>query len=114
MWLNEENDWIWPPLHKAARRMRILAGAHRGAQGVLRRALQQLARELLLASASDWPFMMTMGTTVSYAQARVRAHLARFEALAEQVEAGAVDEAALAALEAQDNLLPELVFEDFA
>ncbi|MCA9556065.1 MAG: DUF1957 domain-containing protein, partial [Myxococcales bacterium] len=24
VWLNEENDWIWPPLHKAARRMRIL------------------------------------------------------------------------------------------
>jgi 1,4-alpha-glucan branching enzyme len=114
VWLNEANDWVWPPLHRAARRTRALAQRHRGAQGVLQRALKQLARELLLASASDWPFMMSMGTTVSYAEARVRAHLARHEALADQLEAGQVDEAALAAVEAQDNLLPDIDFEDFA
>jgi predicted glycosyl hydrolase (DUF1957 family) len=51
---------------------------------------------------------------VSYAEARVRAHLARHEALADQLEAGQVDEAALAAVEAQDNLLPDIDFEDFA
>lgn len=114
MWLNEINDWIWPHLHHAAPRMAALAGRHPGAQGVLRRALDQLARELLLASASDWPFMMSTGTTVQYAEARVRRHVQRFLRLADQIEADAVDEAWLARIEAQDNVLPGLDAWDFA
>ena len=31
------------------------------------RALNQLARECLLACSSDWPFIMTMGTMAPYA-----------------------------------------------
>ena len=72
------------------------------------RALAQLARELLLAQASDWPFILKHETAVGYAKRRAREHLRRFDRLARQVEAGRVDEAGLAALEARDNLFPEL------
>jgi len=73
-----------------------------------RRAMAQLGRELLLAQASDWPFILKHATAVGYAERRAREHLHRFDRLARQVEEGRVDEAGLAALEARDNLFPEL------
>jgi 1,4-alpha-glucan branching enzyme len=42
------------------------------------RTLNQAVRSLLLAQASDWPFIMTTGTTVEYATKRITDHLARF------------------------------------
>ena len=35
--------------------------------GIKSRALNQAARELLLAQSSDWPFIMKTGTVVEYA-----------------------------------------------
>src|SRR6185295_5845916 len=88
VWLGERNDWIWPPLHDAARRMTDLASAA-GDGGPLRgRALAQLARELLLAQASDWPFILKHETSVGYAARRAREHLLRFDRLAKQIETG--------------------------
>jgi len=52
------------------------------AKGLMLRRLNQLARELVLATASDWPFMISMGTTVAYAEFRVRTHINRFHRLA--------------------------------
>ncbi len=108
VWLGEANRWIYPPLHRAEERMAALVARHGAADGLLRRALAQAGRELLLAQASDWAFIMTMGTTVPYAWKRTREHLLRFERLAAAVEAGRVDEAELAAIEARDNLFPHL------
>jgi 1,4-alpha-glucan branching enzyme len=118
VWLRDTTDWIYPPLHDAARRLRALAGrripagrrghAGRGLHAIERRALSQAARELLLAQASDWPFIIKNGTAVEYARRRVADHLARFDRLARQIEDGRVDPAYLAALEARDNLFPDL------
>jgi len=41
------------------------------------RALNQAARSILLAQASDWPFIMKSGTTIDYANKRITDHLAR-------------------------------------
>jgi len=38
-------------------------------------ALNQAARELLLAQSSDWAFIMRTGTMVPYAVRRTRSHL---------------------------------------
>ncbi len=113
VWLNDKNDWIWPHLHQMTRRFEAIMKAHAQQDAMTQRALRQLARELLLASASDWPFMITMDTTVSYAQARVRSHVDRFQRLAQQIEAGRIDQAELRAVEMKDNLLPELDLRDF-
>lgn len=61
--------------------------------------LDQLTREALLATASDWPFMVTKDTAAGYARDRAREHVARFDRLAELVEAG---DAAAAARYAAD------------
>jgi 1,4-alpha-glucan branching enzyme len=41
-----------------------------------------MTRELLLAQASDWPFLINRGTAPEYADARLRDHLAAFHRLA--------------------------------
>ena len=89
--------------------MHELAGQHAGgAEGTLRRALNQAARELLLAQSSDWAFIMKTATAVRYAVDRVKAHLARFRRLDREISAGWIDEAWLASVESRDNIFPEL------
>ena len=48
----------------------------------------QLAREALLASASDWAFMITRDSAADYARSRAAGHAARFHELADAVESG--------------------------
>ena len=52
------------------------------------RALRQAARELLLAQASDWPFILRTGTSPDYARKRPKDHLLRFTALYDQLTKG--------------------------
>ena len=66
-----------------------------------------MQRELMLAQASDWPFIMRTGTSPDYARKRVSDHLARFWSLNAMAEHGEVDLAALEALEAADAIFPE-------
>ena len=112
VWLMAENDWILPPLHEAGRRMRDLARrfAPEGgrASGAERRALAQAGRELLLAQASDWPFILKNRTTPEYARRRVRQHLSRFDQLARMLERRQVDDQALGGIEDQDRIFPDL------
>jgi 1,4-alpha-glucan branching enzyme len=108
VWLNGANDWIYRHLHKMGERMVELAHRHPEARGLRRRVLDQAARELLLAQASDWPFIMKTGTTTPYAVARVCEHVNRFNHLYESLREGAIDEPWLAELEARDNLFPGL------
>src|SRR5260370_31518366 len=81
-----------------------LARIHPDASGVTRRALNQAARELLLAQSSDWAFIIKTGTMVDYAVRRTREHLLRFMKLYEQLKTNAVDEPWLSTVEWRDNL----------
>jgi 1,4-alpha-glucan branching enzyme len=92
VWLNETNDWIYPHYDAAARRMIRLTNTHPHADGLLARALNQAARELLLAQASDWAFIMKTGTMVEYATNRVIEHLKHFADLANAIESHDLDE----------------------
>jgi 1,4-alpha-glucan branching enzyme len=78
------------------------------AEGLVKRALNQAARELLLAQSSDWPFILRTGTSPDYARRRVKDHLLRFIGLHDQLTATSVDPKWLAKLEATDNLFPDL------
>lgn len=113
-WLNDRNDWVWPHVHHAIEEMAQIAQLRVGADGIERRALNQLAREALLASSSDWPFIITMGTMVPYAERRLRDHIHRFNCLLEQVRQQSIDESWLAAVENQDRIFPEIDFREFA
>jgi len=108
VWLNESNEWIYPHLQIAQERMTGLAHKFPQAEGLTARALRQAARELLLAQASDWPFILRAGTSPEYARRRVKDHLLRFLALHEQLTETQVDEKWLREIEARDNLFPDV------
>ncbi len=108
VWLNGANDWIYRHLHHASRRMEALGGRDPRPGTVEHRATTQALRELLLVQASDWGFIMKTGTMVPYAVKRTTDHLLRFLRLADQLDAGAIDEAWLRDLEAQDTCFPQL------
>jgi len=108
VWLNGANDWIYRHLHKAEERMLELARANRSASGLTRRALNQAARELLLAQSSDWAFIMTTGTDLAYAEKRTRDHLHRFNGIYLQVTENRLEEPWIAELESRDNIFGEI------
>src|SRR5207249_4338063 len=115
VWLNEANSWLYPHQHAAEARMTTLAARHPAPTDELpRRALTQAARELLLAQSSDWAFQIYQGTTVEYAARRFRAHIRRFNALADEIERGAINAKQLAEIERRDNLFPELDYRVYA
>ena len=108
VWLDESNDWIYRYLHKASERMIELARVHQDARDTTRRALNQAARELLLAQSSDWAFIMKTGTMVDYAVRRTREHLLRFSRIYQQVKDNRIDVGWLSMVESRDNLFPEI------
>jgi 1,4-alpha-glucan branching enzyme len=109
-WLTDKNDWVYRHLHKAAGRMVELAQQYTEASGLEERALNQAARELLLAQASDWAFIMYTGTMVEYALKRTKDHLLRFTRLYEDIRKGKIDEIWLADIESKDNIFPAIDF----
>jgi 1,4-alpha-glucan branching enzyme len=112
VWLNGTNDWIYRHLHHASRRMEALAGRDSAPGTLQHRATTQALRELLLAQASDWAFIMKTGTMVPYALKRTTDHLLRFLRLADQLEAGTIDDSWLRDIEARDTCFPHLDFSD--
>jgi len=113
VWLNGTNDWIWRYLHHAAIRMSDRATRYVTADPLRRRMLNQMARELLLAQSSDWPFIMTMGTSVEYAERRLKLHLDRFNQLDGILEEG-WDEETLKEMEDKDNIFPDIDYRVYA
>ena len=113
-WLDESNAWVYRHLHEAAERMVALARRFQAPTALERRALNQAARELLLAQSSDWAFIMKTGTTVSYATRRTNEHVVRFHRLHDDLLANRVDEPHLAALEQKDNVFPEVDYRVYA
>ncbi|HEY1403904.1 MAG TPA: DUF1957 domain-containing protein, partial [Pyrinomonadaceae bacterium] len=107
---NDTNAWLYPQQHAAEARMTALVDQHPAAPpGTLtRRALNQAARELLLAESSDWAFQIAHATTVEYAARRFNSHIARFHVLADDIERDEINAARLAEIEARDNLFAEL------
>jgi 1,4-alpha-glucan branching enzyme len=77
------------------------------------RAMNQAVRSILLAQASDWPFIMKSGTTIEYANKRITDHLARFNYLYDSVRKGKIDERYLSALEIMDNIFPDINFRNY-
>ena len=115
VWLNGTNDWIYRHLHRASDRMIELAGRHRGERDPLtRRALNQAARELLLAQSSDWAFIMNTGTMVQYAVKRTKSHIDRFNRLSDSIARNAIDPGYLRELEWKDNAFPQIDYAVYA
>lgn len=113
VWLRGENDWIYPTLHLAEHRMIELANRFSSPSCLEQRALQQAARELMLAQSSDWAFIMDSKTMVDYAVRRTKSHIARFNRLYEMLLQNAISESWLNQVEALDALFPQIDYRHY-
>ncbi|GIK31717.1 MAG: DUF1957 domain-containing protein [Armatimonadetes bacterium] len=89
VWLNNDNFWTWKELYPAERELRRMARDY--GDGPARGIVEQAARELLLAEASDWQFLISTFSARDYAEVRFADHIERFKRLAgmaEKVHAG--------------------------
>jgi 1,4-alpha-glucan branching enzyme len=114
VWLNDRNDHVYRHLLKATERMGDLAAQFSHAEGILRRALNQAAREILLAQHSDWTFMMKNGSAADYAQNRFAAHIRRFTYLYESILSRDVQERRLTEMEDIDRIFQDIDYRVFA
>lgn len=113
VWLSGANDWIYRHLHHAAAQMIELANRFTRPTPLEERALNQAARELLLAQSSDWAFIMKTGTMVEYAVRRTKEHLGRFRRLYEGLKTGDINQDWLAEVERADNIFPNISYTYF-
>jgi 1,4-alpha-glucan branching enzyme len=108
MWLQGTNDWIYLHLHAASEKMTELARSFPDTDGLIKRALNQALRELLLAQSSDWAFILGTGTHTSYAVGRTKDHLLRFMRLYEDIKSNSIDEDWLSDVEYKDNIFADI------
>ena len=109
VWLNHTNDYVHKHLHIAGDRMVELAHLFPNQKnGLKKKALNQCARELLLAQSSDWLFIITNGTMVDYAKKRIKDHIGRFTKLYEQIKSDNIDEEFLKNISKQDCIFPDI------
>lgn len=114
VWLNERNDYLYRHLLKASERMTELARRFVHAEGLLRRALNQAARETLLSQQSDWTFMIKNDSAADYARRRFQTHISRFTSLYDSILSGNVQESALIKMEEMDRIFPTIDYRVFA
>ncbi len=114
VWLNGTNDWIYRHLDEMIERMTDMANGHKKEKNSLKlRALNQAARELLLAQSSDWAFIMTTGTTVEYAGNRTKLHVERFMKIYSWLNNSKIDEESLKEMEWLDSIFPDVDYRDY-
>lgn len=113
-WLDDSNHWIYRHLHKATQRMTEIADRFSGQNGNVERALNQAARELLLAQSSDWAFIMHTGTMVPYAEKRTKQHISNFSGIYEGLVYNRLDMGWIAELESRNNIFPRVSYRDFS
>jgi 1,4-alpha-glucan branching enzyme len=108
VWLNGKNDVIQPFLSDIAS---VLIDICKNGINRVKypEVLNQGARELILAQSSDWPFMLTTGQAVSYAERRVKAHLVRAKrCILMAVGEEPLDYAWFNDISGKDNIFPNL------
>ena len=108
VWLNPTNDYVHRHLHKAGDRMVELATSYPDAEGIIKDALNQAARELLQAQTSCWLFIITNGTMVDYAKKRIKDHIGRFTKLYYEIKDNNVDKAFLEDIQLKDCIFPDI------
>jgi len=89
IWLNQDNSWTWEKLYPCQEKMRDMAQLYDG--GPANEIVIQAARELLLAEASDWQFLISTFAARDYAEVRFEDHISRFHqlsSLAERIHEG--------------------------
>ncbi len=113
VWLGPANEWLYRRLHRMEACMLEAAQRWPKPSRLQRRALNQMARELMLAESSDWAFIIEQGTMVEYAKQRSHTHIRNFHELFTMLLDGLVHETRLARIEQDGAIFPSMDYRVF-
>ena len=112
-WLNVSNDWIYRHLLRAMERMTELAERFPDDTGLKERALNQAAREILLAQSSDWPALLHKQDSTEYAHKKAENALRNFTTIYEALGSNYISTEWLTTLERKHNIFPNINYRVF-
>lgn len=113
VWLDGSNDWIYRHVHQSIERMTELASRFPDQVSLKGRFLKHAAREVLLSMASDWPFIISNGTSVGYAERRIKEHVYNFNLVYENMCRNSVNTEWLTRTEKKTNIFPDIDYRIF-
>ncbi|PKL08222.1 MAG: DUF1957 domain-containing protein [Spirochaetae bacterium HGW-Spirochaetae-7] len=113
VWLEKSNDWVYRHVFKMIERMVELAERFPDESGLRERVLNQAAREVLLAQASDWPFLLRAGKSGSFARKQIEDAVTNFNRIYEMLCANTVGTEWLTRLEKRNNIFPTINYRVF-
>ncbi|MGE4585376.1 MAG: glycoside hydrolase family 57 protein [Sphaerochaeta sp.] len=113
VWLDGSNAWTYRHVHKAIERMEELAVRFSDQISLKQRFLNQAAREVLLAMASDWPFILFNKSSTEYAEKRLKNHLRNFNVVYGNMCKNAVNTEWLVKAEKRDIIFSDIDYNIF-
>jgi 1,4-alpha-glucan branching enzyme len=112
-WIDASNDWMYRHTIRALGRMTELAERFPDYTGIRERALNQAAREILLAMASDWPGMLYRQENVEYARNQLESALRNFTTIYEALGSNYISTDWLTKIEQRHNIFPNINYRVF-
>jgi len=112
-WLDSSNDWMYYHAMRALERMVEIAERFPDNTGLKERALNQAAREILLALASDWSKMLCKQEGQEYAKSRIEGSLRNFTTIYEALGSNHISTDWLTQLERRHNIFPNINYRVF-
>jgi 1,4-alpha-glucan branching enzyme len=113
MWLDSSNDWLYRHALRSLERMVELAERFPNETGLKERALNQAAREILLAQNSDWPKMLYKQESAAYARNQLESALRNFTTIYEALGSNYISTEWLTGLERSHNIFPSINYRVF-
>ncbi|MDR0662776.1 MAG: DUF1957 domain-containing protein [Spirochaetaceae bacterium] len=113
-WLDASNDGYYRHIFRASERMAELAERFRNETGIKERALNQAAREILLALSCDWQRLISTQNNTSlpkwknYAESALESHLKNFTTIYEALGSSYLSTRFLTDIERRNNIFPDI------
>jgi 1,4-alpha-glucan branching enzyme len=112
-WLDSSNDWVYRHLNRSIDRMVELADRFSKNSSLKERALNQAAREILLAMASDWPSLLYRQECTAYARWQLEDALRNFTTIYEALGSNYISTEWLTSLERRHDIFPHINYRVF-
>jgi 1,4-alpha-glucan branching enzyme len=112
-WLDTSNDWIYRHLSRSMDRMTELAERFPDDTGLKERALNQAAREILLAQSADWPGLLHKQDSTEFARHQAEISLRNFTTIYEALGSNYISTEWLTTLERKHNIFPNINYRVF-
>lgn len=88
-WVNGNNDWLYPAIYEMVEILK--KRINQKWEKEKKEIILLMIKEIMLAQSSDWPFIISSGTTVEYAVNRIKTHVKRFFELNAMLESGKIE-----------------------